>query len=166
MGHTSGKEFECYGPIVAVSNCVDGLYLESSLCVMQISCLVDTGANISILHTKKYFAILAGVRLPLVPSESHIRIANGDKIPALGQTPLTLDFPGIGAISHPVIVFLPSYFIFIGIYILHTMAIHLTLILLFNVYIIFYIYILLCSCFASFINVTSILAILQYTICV
>ena len=104
MGRTSAKESECDGPIVAVSNCVDGLYLESSLCGLKISCLVDTGANKSILHPKKYFAISAGVRPPLVPSGSHIRIANGDKIPALGQTQLTLDFPGIGAISHPVIV--------------------------------------------------------------
>ena len=67
---------------------------------------MDTGANRSILHPKKYFAISAVVRPPLVPSGSHIRIANGDKIPALGQTQLIfqIDFPGIGAISHPVIV--------------------------------------------------------------
>ena len=96
MGRTS----ECDGPIVAMSNCVNGLYLESSLCGMQISCLVDTGANKSTLHPKKYFAISAGVRPLLVPSGNHIRIANGEKIPALGQTQLTLDFPGIGAISH------------------------------------------------------------------
>ena len=102
VGRISAKESECDGPIVAMSNCVDGLYLESSLCGMQISCLVDTGANKSILHQKKYFAISAGVRL--VPSGSHIIIANGDTIPALGQTQLTLAFPGIGAISHPVIV--------------------------------------------------------------
>ena len=44
-----------------------GLHLDSSLCGMQISCLVDTGANKSILHPKKYFAISAGVRPPLVP---------------------------------------------------------------------------------------------------
>ena len=50
MGRISAKESGCDRPIVAVSNCVDGLYLESSLCGMQRSCLVDTGVNKSILQ--------------------------------------------------------------------------------------------------------------------
>ena len=63
---------------------------------------MDTGANQTILHPKKYFSISVGVKPPLVPTGSHIRVANSDKIPALGQIQLILDFPGVGAISHPV----------------------------------------------------------------
>ena len=65
--------------------CEDGLYLKAELNGIEVNCLIDTGANRSILHPKKYFSIPLNKRPPLTELRRNILLANGDRIKVLGQ---------------------------------------------------------------------------------
>ena len=94
----------CEGPNISVSNCGDGFYIQGSLLGVRVNCLVDTGANKSILHPKKYFSIADSCRPQLQSLISHVRLANGDKVQTLGQAEIPLNLPGVGSVVQNFVV--------------------------------------------------------------
>ena len=69
-----------------------GLYVKVTVGDTELNCLVDTGANRSIIHPTKYFKIPDSCRPALVRTTQRIRVANGNKIEPLGETILLLRF--------------------------------------------------------------------------
>ena len=60
---------------------------------LNLNCLVDTGATISLLQPEKYYAIIEEKRPPLEPYLPKIRIGDGVFITAIGCAifPLTIN---------------------------------------------------------------------------
>ena len=59
---------------------------------MEIKCLVDTGATISILHPDKYYAIPKQNRPSLEPYTLKLRMGDGALIPTLGCAVIPLQW--------------------------------------------------------------------------
>ena len=84
--------------------CKDGFYLRAKLGVVDINCLIDTGANSSILHPRKYYAIPNALRPPLQQLENRIRLADGGTISPFGCVTLPITIPEVGTVYQSVIV--------------------------------------------------------------
>ena len=90
------------GPRVNI--CEDGLYLKAKLGGgIEVNCLVDTGANKSILHPKKFYSIPSSIRPSLTELTKNIVLANGDRIRVLGQVTMSLE-TGLGSFNHNFVV--------------------------------------------------------------
>ena len=93
-GHMSADCSE--GP--KLNSCNDGLYLPCSISGVKVNCLIDTGANTSIIHPKKYYSIPERSRANLQTVTSNIRLADGGKIQPLGEVILPLFIPDVGTL--------------------------------------------------------------------
>ena len=67
-GHTSTDS--CNGPNTVVWK--GGLYIKTKASDMQLNCLVDTGANRSIIHSAMYFGIPDFFNILLTQENIHI----------------------------------------------------------------------------------------------
>ena len=70
----------------------DGLYVTAHINGMRVNCLIDTGASLTVIHPDKYYRIPAEGRPPLQSMDSHLRMADGGRLPVIGKVNLTLDF--------------------------------------------------------------------------
>ena len=70
---------------------------------IEVNCLLDTGANKSILHPKKFCSIPSSVRPSLTEFAKNIVLADRDKIRFLGQVTMSLE-TGLGIFNHNFIV--------------------------------------------------------------
>ena len=80
-----------------------GLYIKARVGDAQVNCLVDTGANRSIIHPTKYLEISGSCHPTLAPTDQKIRVANGNRIEPLGEVILPLRF-STGIIHHQMLV--------------------------------------------------------------
>ena len=71
---------------------------------MEINCLIDTGANRSVLHPRKYWQIPETKRPPLHSTTQRIRVANGNRVQPLGEVSLPLTLRNVGTIQLQVLV--------------------------------------------------------------
>ena len=55
----------------------DGLYLKANIYGINVNCLVDTGATLSILHPAKYRQIPENLRPKLQPATGNLKTADG-----------------------------------------------------------------------------------------
>ena len=69
----------------------DGLYLKANLYGVNINCLVDTGATLSILHPAKYLQIPENVRPELQPATGSLKTADGGSIVPEGYALIPLN---------------------------------------------------------------------------
>ena len=65
---------------------------------MKVNCLIDTGANTSIIHPSKYYSIPESARVRLHQVSSCIRLADGGKIQPLGEVTLPLHITDVGTL--------------------------------------------------------------------
>ena len=70
---------------------------------IEVNCLVDTGANKSIIHPKKFYSIPSSVRPSLTELAKNIVLTNGDRIRGLGQVTMSLEI-GLGIFNHNFVV--------------------------------------------------------------
>ena len=74
------------------------MYLPCSIAGVKVNCLIDTGANTSIIHPKKYYSIPESARSKLQTVTRSIRLADGGKIQPLGEVILPLFIPDVGTL--------------------------------------------------------------------
>lgn len=70
------------------------MFLSVKIYGIDLNCLIDTGATVSILHPEKYYAIPEKYRPSLGPYKSKLRMGDGALVPALGCSITPLDFNG------------------------------------------------------------------------
>lgn len=63
----------------------DSLYLKMDINGIFINCLVDTGSTLTVLHSRKYFAISPDKRPTLLRSGVRLKMANGELVTTMGQ---------------------------------------------------------------------------------
>ena len=71
----------------------DGLYVKAEIYQRNLHCLVDTGASMSVLHSKIYQNLPAQNKNKLKPYENELKMADGRNVKPLGtiRLPLVLD---------------------------------------------------------------------------
>jgi transposase InsO family protein len=75
-------------------NQLDGLYIRAQVYNQDVTCLIDTGSTITVLHPNRYFAIPEAERPALDASNSWLRMADGGLVSPLGTTVLTFHING------------------------------------------------------------------------
>ena len=65
---------------------------------MEINCLIDTEANRSVLHPRKYWQIPETKRPPLHSTTQRIKVANENRVQPLGEFSLPLTLRNVGTI--------------------------------------------------------------------
>ena len=71
---------------------------------MEINCLIDTGANLSVLHPSNYWQIPETKRPPLHSMTHRITVANGNRVQPLREVSLPLTLRNVGTIQLQVLV--------------------------------------------------------------
>ncbi len=61
---------------------------------IDISCLIDTGATLSIIHPEKYYAIPQCKRPPIQSSTNKLRMGDGGLVSPIGSVIIPLEFSG------------------------------------------------------------------------
>ena len=80
------------------------MYLPCTIAGVNINCLIDTGANTSIIHPKKYYSIPDSVRAGLKGVTNDIRLADGARIQPLGEVTLPLVIFEVGTLYQKFLV--------------------------------------------------------------
>lgn len=72
----------------------DSLYLKMDINGIFINCLVDTGSTLTVLHSRKYFAISPDKRPTLLRSGVRLKMANGELVTTMGQAYFCIEVNG------------------------------------------------------------------------
>lgn len=72
----------------------DSLYLKMDINGIFINCLVDTGSTLTVLHSRKYFAISPDKRPTLLRSGVRLKMANGELVTTMGQAYFFIEVNG------------------------------------------------------------------------
>lgn len=68
----------------------DGLFLKAELYQQTIYCLIDTGASLSVLHTKVFTNLPDHCKAKLKPFNNQLKLADGHKVKPLGSVKIPL----------------------------------------------------------------------------
>ena len=68
----------------------DGLYVKAEIYQKNLYCLVDTGASMSVIHSKIYRNLSSHTQNRLEPYESKLKMADGRQVQPLGKIKLPL----------------------------------------------------------------------------
>ena len=105
-GQASTSECERPVDVLTIHAATTGgsLYLPGSIDGNDVTCLIDSGATLSVMHTSIYRSMDPDSRTKIRPREGHLRMADGGLVKPLGQIDCRLMLPDQRCVTHSFVV--------------------------------------------------------------